>query len=64
MEGVREMNAPQFLSFAVLAVGCAAGNLHLLVTAERYGALAYAWLAAVAFGLWVLLAAVCFWEAV
>jgi hypothetical protein len=58
------MNAQQYLIFAVLAVGCAVGNLQLLVTAERCGALAHAWLAAGAFGLWVLLAAVCLWEAV
>ena len=58
------MSAHQYLIFAVLAVGCAGANLELLVTAERYGALAQAWLAAVALGLWVVLAAVCFCGAV
>jgi hypothetical protein len=48
----------------VLAVGCAAGSGQLFVAAERHGAAAQAWLAAMAFGLWSALAAVCLWGAV
>jgi hypothetical protein len=57
------MSAEEYLIFSVLAVGCAAGSGQLFVTAERHGVLAQAWLAAVAFGLWSALAAVCFLEA-
>ena len=58
------MNAQHYLIFAVLAVGCAAGSGQLLLAAERHGALAQAWLAAMAFFLWSALAAVCLWGAV
>ena len=58
------MSAGEYLIFSVLAVSCALGSGQLLVAAERQGALTQAWLAAVAFGLWSALAAVCFWGAV
>jgi hypothetical protein len=63
VEDLRGMSAEEYLIFSVLAVGCAAGSGQLFVTAERHGVLAQAWLAAVAFGLWSALAAVCFLEA-
>jgi hypothetical protein len=63
-ESVQVMSAGDYLIFSVLAFGCAVGSGQLLVAAERHGALAQAWLAAMAFGLWSALAAVCFWGAV
>jgi hypothetical protein len=57
------MSKGEYLIFSVLGVSCVAGSGQLLVTAERHGALAQAWRAAMAFGLWSALAAVCFWEA-
>jgi hypothetical protein len=38
--------------------------IRIFVVSERYGALAQAWLAAMAFGLWSALAAVCLWDGV
>jgi hypothetical protein len=58
------VSAGEYLIFSVLAVSCAVGSGQLLVAAERHGALAQAWLAALAFCLWSALAAVCFWGAV
>jgi hypothetical protein len=58
------VSAGDYLIFSVLAVGCAVGSGQLLVAAERHGALAQAWLAAMAFFLWSALAAVCLWGAV
>jgi hypothetical protein len=63
-EGVRLMGAADYLTWSVLAAMCAAGSGHLFVAAERHGAVAQAWLAAMAFGLWSALATVCFWGAV
>jgi hypothetical protein len=63
-EGVRRVSAGDYLIFSVLAFGCAVGSGQLLVAAERHGALAQAWLAAMAFFLWSALAAVCLWGAV
>jgi hypothetical protein len=48
----------------VMSTMCAAGSGQLFVVAERHRTVAQAWLAAIAFGLWSALAAVCFWEAV
>ena len=65
VEGVaRLMGAADYLTWSLLAALCAAGSGQLFVAAERHGALAQAWLAALAFGLWSALAAVCFWGAV
>jgi hypothetical protein len=58
------MSAGDYLIFSVLAVSCAIGSGQLFVAAEHHGALAQAWLAAMAFCLWSALAAVCFWRAV
>ena len=58
------MGAADYLTWSLLAASCAAGSGHLFVAAERYGAVAQAWLAALAFFLWSTLAAVCFWGAV
>jgi hypothetical protein len=63
-EAVRGVSAGEYLIFSVLAVSCAVGSGQLLVAAERHGALAQAWLAAMAFCLWSALVAVCFWGAV
>jgi hypothetical protein len=57
------MSAADYLTWYLLAASCAAGSAHLFVAAERHGAVARAWLAAMAFGLWSALAAVCFWGA-
>lgn len=58
------MSEGEYLIFSVLAVSCAGGSGQLLVAAERRGAPAQAWLAAMAFFLWSALAAVCLWGAV
>jgi hypothetical protein len=63
-EGVRRMSAADYLAWSLLAALGAAESGHLFVAAERYGALAQAWLGAMAFFLWSALAAVCFWGAV
>jgi hypothetical protein len=61
VEGVvRVMGAADYLTWSLLAALCAAGSGQLFVAAERHGAVAQAWLAAMAFGLWSALAAVCF----
>jgi hypothetical protein len=57
------MGAADYLAWSLLAALCAAGSVQLFVAAERHGALAQAWLAAMAFGLWSTLTAVCFWGA-
>jgi hypothetical protein len=57
------MGAADYLAWSLLAALCAAGSVQLFVAAERHGALAQAWLAALAFGLWSTLTAVCFWGA-
>jgi hypothetical protein len=62
--GVRVMSTAEYLTWSVLAAICAAGSGQLFVVAERHRTVAQAWLAAIAFGLWSALAAVCFWEAV
>jgi hypothetical protein len=46
--------------WSLLAVVGAFSSAMLLVTAERHGARAQAWLAASAFGLWSAVAAVCY----
>jgi hypothetical protein len=58
------MGAADYLAWSLLASLCAAESGQLFVAAERHGAAAQAWLAAMAFGLWSALAAVCFWGAV
>jgi hypothetical protein len=63
VENVRVMSAADYLTWALLAALCAAGSGRLFVDAERHGAVAQAWLVAVAFGLWSALAAVCSWGA-
>ena len=63
-EGVRLMSAAGYLTWSLLATLGAVGSGHLFAEAERYGAVAQAWLAAMAFVLWSALAAVCFWGAV
>ena len=50
--------------WTVLAVLCAAVSGRMLVAAEREGLASQAWLAAVCFGLWSTLAALCYWGAV
>jgi hypothetical protein len=62
-EGVRNMSAADYLTWSLLAALCAAVSGQLCMAAERRGALAQAWLGAIAFGLWSALAAVCFWGA-
>ncbi len=57
------MSAADFLTWSLLAALGATGSAQLFMAAERHGALAQAWLAAVAFFLWSALAAVCFWGA-
>jgi hypothetical protein len=63
-KGVRGMSAADYLTWSLLAASCAAGSGQLFMAAERHGAIAQACLAALAFGLWSALAAVCFWEAI
>jgi hypothetical protein len=62
-EGPQVMSAVDYLTWSLLAASCAAGSAHLFVAAERHGAVAQAWLAALAFCLWSALATVCFWGA-
>jgi hypothetical protein len=50
--------------WAVLALLCAAVSGRMLVAAEREGLASQAWLAAVCFGLWSVLAALYFWGTV
>jgi hypothetical protein len=57
------MGAADYLAWSALAALCAAGSGQIFLTAERYGAVAQAWLAAMAFWVWSALAAVCFWGA-
>ena len=49
---------------SVLSVLCAAVCGRMLMAAERAGLSSQAWIAAVCFALWALLAALTFWEAV
>jgi hypothetical protein len=63
-EVVRVMSAADYLTWSLLAASCAAGSGQLFMAAERHGAIAQACLAALAFGLWSALAAVCFWGAI
>jgi hypothetical protein len=58
------MDSVAYLTWSLLATLGAVGSGHLFVEAERYGAVAQAWLGAMAFVLWSALAAVCFWGAV
>jgi hypothetical protein len=62
-DSVRVMGAADYLTWSLFAALGATGSAQLFMTAERHGAVAQAWLAAVAFFLWSALAAVCFWEA-
>jgi hypothetical protein len=57
------MGAADYLAWSALAALGAAGSGQIFLTAERYGAVAQAWLAAMAFWVWSALAAVCFWGA-
>ena len=57
-EGVRVMGAADYLIWSLLAASCAAGSAQLFMAAERHGAVAQMWLAAVAFFLWSAFAAV------
>ena len=58
-EGVRVMSTAGYLTWSLLATLGAVGSGHLFEEAERYGAVAQAWLGALAFVLWSALAAVC-----
>ncbi len=49
--------------WAALAILCAALSGRMLVAAEREGLSSQAWLAAVCFALWSVLAALYFWGA-
>jgi hypothetical protein len=49
---------------SVLSVLCAAVCGRMLVVAEREGVTSQAWLAAICFGLWSVLASLFFWGAV
>lgn len=60
-ERVRVMSAADYFVWSLLAAAGAIGSARLFMAAERYGAFAQAWLAAIAFFLWSALAAVCFW---
>ena len=62
-EGVQVMGAADYLAWSLLAALGATGSAQLFMAAERHGAVAQAWLAAVAFFLWSALAAVCYWVA-
>jgi hypothetical protein len=62
-EGVRVMSAADYLVWSLLATLGATGSAQLFMAAERHGAVAQAWLAAMTFCLWSALAAVCFWGA-
>ena len=50
--------------WSVLAILCATVCGRMLMAAEREGLSSQAWLAAVCFALWALLAALIFWESV
>jgi hypothetical protein len=62
-ERVRGMSAADYFVWSLLAALGAIGSAQLFMAAERYGAVAQAWFAAMAFFLWSALAAVCFWGA-
>jgi hypothetical protein len=53
---------PYPLWFAFSASLCAVASGTMLMAADHEGLRSQAWLAAASFGLWSLLAAVCFWE--
>ena len=53
-----------YAHWSVLAMLCAAVYGWMLMAAKRAGLFSQAWLAAVCFALWALLAALTFWEAV
>ncbi len=53
-----------YAHWSVLAMLCATVCGWMLLAAEREGLSSQAWLAAVCFALWALLAALTFWEAV
>ena len=57
------MDAADYLLWSLLATLGATGSAQLFMAAERHGAVAQAWLAAVAFFLWSALAAVYYWGA-
>ncbi len=61
VEGARVMGAADYLAWSLLATLGATGSAQLFMAAERHGAVAQAWLVAMAFCLWSALAAVCFW---
>jgi hypothetical protein len=67
-KGVRQVSAGVAqgadLSWAVLAILCAAVSGRMLVAAEREGLTSQAWLTAACFGLWSALAVLYFWGAV
>ena len=63
-EGVRVISAADYLAWSLLAALGATGSAQLFMAAERHGAVAQTWLAAVAFFLWSAFAAACFREAV
>jgi hypothetical protein len=50
-----------YLLWALLATGCAAVSGGMLITAEREVLPSQAWLAAICFGLWSILAALTSW---
>ncbi len=47
--------------WAMIATGCAALSGRMLIAAEHEGLSSQAWLAAICFGLWSMLAALAFW---
>ena len=55
------MAAADYLAWSLLATLGATGSAQLFMAAERHGAVAQAWLAAMAFCLWSTLAVICFW---
>ena len=63
-EGVRVMGVADYLAWSLFAALGATGSAQLFMAAERHGAVAQAWLAAVAFFLWSALAALCFRRAI
>jgi hypothetical protein len=62
-ESVGMMSTAEHIVWSLLATLGATGSAQLFMAAERHGAVAQAWLAAMAFCLWSTLAAVCFWGA-
>jgi hypothetical protein len=63
-EGVRVMGVADYLAWSLFAALGATGSAQLFMAAERHGAVAQAWLAAMAFFLWSALAALCFRRAI